>query len=68
MAPQKNEQEFALKAYLRNAIAAQSELDELAAKLEDNFGNSPDDITWAHVSDVANILRLLREANGKESA
>jgi hypothetical protein len=46
-------------------IARKAELDELLSRLQrlsdDFFGISPDDVTWGHVTELADHCRKLRE-------
>ena len=45
----------AIDAYMRHCESIRVKLAALAAQCDDFFGQSPDDIDWGHVGDIARI-------------
>ena len=56
----------ALTPFLSYLDDVQTELGELKERADNHFSANPDTVSWVNVGDVKRLLRLLREANGKE--
>lgn len=44
----------------------QAEIDELQAQLDRHRNIAPESVNWGTVGDLQNLLRQLRQVNGKE--